>query len=455
MVQQGYKFSLYYTWKDWFATAMNWYEQLDDKQSALDNKALERAHAVWHDAIWMIKELFEQRKNYKASDFIMELVRLAFQAWASDLHLQSEKGWVYVKVRVDGILHSVVWFSHAEYEQYLAKIKFLSGIKMNISKIPQDGRFQFNTSVHGATESVDVRVNTLPGLYHDGVVMRYLESAQSLDSFVDLGFSERHIKQLEIYLAKKHWMIFVTGPTGSGKTTTLYTMLDSINTGEIKIITLEDPIEYQLAGIQQSQINAKDGYTYEQWLKAVLRHDPDIILVWETRSLDTADTIVNAALTWHLVFTTVHTNSALETLSRLISMWVKTYLLAPALQLICAQRLIRKLCPHCTTRAVATAQENKEMTMYLSSMKASVPWDGTLPQAVGCDKCNSTWYKWRQGVFELLSIDDWLRNMIIDEKPYDEMFEHIRKYWFVTMIEDWIEKVVLWLTTLDEVRKLV
>jgi len=253
-------------------------------------------------------------------------------------------------------------------------------------------------------------------------------------------------------------IIIITGPTGSGKTTTLYSILNILNTGTNKIITLEDPVEYEMSGIQQSQIDYTKGYDYETGLKAILRHDPNIILVGETRSQETAEISINASLTGHLVFTTLHTNNAIATIGRLISMDVRPYLLAPALQLILGQRLVRKVCPHCANARKASYAEDAEIKKTLDGLlnlgDIEFPeYKGEIIQANGCEQCNQTGYLGRIAILELLEINDDIRKLIIDEGTDSEIFAKARLRGFTTMQEDGILKVLQGVTTIEEVNR--
>ena len=250
----------------------------------------------------------------------------------------------------------------------------------------------------------------------------------------------------------------ITGPTGSWKTTTLYSILNTLNTGTNKIITLEDPIEYEMAGILQSQIDYTKGYDYETGLKAILRHDPDIILVGETRSQETAEIAINAALTGHLVFTTLHTNSAIASVGRLVSMDVKPYLLAPALQIIVWQRLVRKVCPHCSTTREASYAEEVEIQKTIESLEnvgnIQIPeYTGETVKANGCVLCNQTGYLGRFAILELLEVTEEIRKLIVDGGTDSEIYSKARMRGFTTMQEDGILKVLQWLTTIEEINR--
>lgn len=458
---KGYKYEVFYTSPQGFTYAMSRYTDMEIIAEQKRKSKTEQKQAAGKWAIAMIQKIFETRESMDPGDFIMELIRLAFQTWASDLHFQPQEDGLIVRIRIDGVLQELLKFTHDDFRKYLQKMKFISGTKMNINYLPQDGRFSFEaTDVDGKERKVDVRINFMPGVESESTVMRFLDPSKSISSFEQIGFSERSHEILKRNLEKNTGITIFTGPTGAWKTTTLYTILSYLNDGKRKIITLEDPIEYEVKGIQQSQINYSKWYTYEVWLKAILRHDPDIILIGETRSQETAEIAINAALTGHLVFTTLHTNSAIESIPRLTSMGVKPYMLAPALNLIVAQRLVRRICPNCGTKRDASYAEEAEIKDVLKKIsdldpRLAVPFDGKIPEIVGCDECNGTGYKWRFAVIETFEITDDLRKMIVDGKIGIDLYAKAREDGFLTLQEDGIIKMIQGKTTLDELRRVL
>jgi len=456
---KNYATKLFYTSTEAFEEAMKWYDlyEKEQEEKLQSQKLQQEARGRW--AVAMIRQLYEKRDSMEPGDFIMEMVRLAFQSGASDLHFQAEDGGVFMRIRIDGVLQQIASFAHDDFLKYLQKLKFIAGTKMNVGYVPQDGRFSFDADVDGVMCKIDARVNFMPGLLSESTVIRFLDGTKGVQTFEAIGFEGRNFDILKMNLEKHIGMNLITGPTGSWKTTTLYSILHYLNQGKEKIITLEDPIEYQVAGLQQSQINDSKGYTYELGLKAILRHDPDIILVWETRTLETAEIAINASLTWHLVFTTLHTNSAVESISRLLSMWVKTYTLAPALNMIVAQRLVRKICD-CATKREATYGETSEIDIAIKKIRdvnpsMDLPFDGKLLSVAGCEKCNYTWYKWRLAVVEVLDVTDNMKTMIIDGRTTLDLYGKARETGFLTLKEDAIIKMLHGYTTLDEIRRVL
>ena len=452
---------MFYTSKEWFDEAMKWYDEYQAQEEKIKNEIEQERVASWNSAIWTIRQVFERRWTMDTWDFITEIIRLAFQTWASDLHFQSQEDWILVRVRIDWVLKEILKFTHDDFKKYLQKIKFISGVKMNIDYIPQDGRFSFQAvDVNWETKKVDARISFLPGVVEESTVIRFLDPTKGISTFEWIWFSGRNYEILKRWIEKNTWITIFTWPTWSWKTTTLYTILNYLNDGKKKIITLEDPIEYELEGIQQSQINYNKWYDYELWLKAILRHDPDIILVWETRDKETAEIAINAALTWHSVFTTLHTNSAIESISRLTNMWLKPYMIAPSLNLVIAQRLVRQLCPHCATKRQWNFAEQSEIQEALQKIRDTNPslninFDWNVPVAVWCTECNDTGYKWRFAIIEAFEITEDIRDMISEWRKNIELYAKAREQWFLTLREDGILKMLEWKTTLDELRRIL
>ena len=393
------KYKIFYTSVEWFNEGLKWYDKLEAEEQQAKEESEKREKAEWDSAITLMKQYFLKKENLDPWEFILEMIRLWFQSWASDIHFQPKWKSITLRLRLDGILQDVVDFDVKDFWKYLQKLKFIAGVKMNIDYIPQDWRFSFDARNHEwIKKKVDARVSFMPWMSSESTVIRFLDSEKWIATFEEIWFTDKNYDILKRYISKNTWIIIVTWPTWSWKTTTLYSILNYLNTWINKIITLEDPIEYEMPWIQQSQINYSKNYDYETWLKAVLRHDPDIILVWETRSKETADIAVNAALTWHLVFTTLHTNSAIASIPRLLSMWVEPYLLAPAVQLVLWQRLVRKICPFCSTKRPASYAEQAEIEQTLKRLRylniSDIPaFDWTLVESNGCAKCNNIWYQ--------------------------------------------------------------
>lgn len=338
---------------------------------------------------------------------------------ASDIHIEPIEGAARIRYRIDGILQDVINVPEDTYKAIRNRIKYLSKMKMNITEEPQDGRFDIRIGEH----DIDVRVSLMPSAWGEVIVTRLLNPSGALVTLEKLGFNQRSLKDIEDAISKPNGAIFNTGPTGSGKTTTLYSILQKLNKPEVKIITLEDPIEYRIVGIDQSQINPEAGFDFSSGLKHALRQDPDIIMVGEIRDKDTAETALQAALTGHLVLTTLHTNSAPSAIPRMIDLGVRPFLLSGSINLIIAQRLVRKLCETCKG-------QNK-----------------------ACPACLGTGFKGRIAIIETLKITPKIEELISRQASVNEYEQVARAEGMVPMFEDGMEKVKLGLTTEAEVRR--
>ncbi len=377
----------------------------------------------------------------------------ALNLWSSDIHYDNNQENTVVRFRIDWVLVDIFSLEKKHYKLFLERLKHSSNLKLNITHIPQDGKYSLDISDH----KIDVRVSTLPTPYGENMVCRILDAKKAIINFEDLWFFWTTKRMLEKAINKKNGLILVTWPTGSWKTTTLYTILSTLNTRDRKIITLEDPIEYQLSWIIQSEVNEKNWYTFEMGLKALLRQDPDIIMMWEIRDSDTLEIATQASLTGHLVLSTLHTKSASDTLDRLINMWLKPYILASALDTIVAQRLVRKICTHCKEEKTKSPEETqiiKEMMKEIW-MKSVTAEHIKLYHWTGCEHCNNSWYKGRLWIYEILSLSDIIRNMIREWANAQEIIAEWRKLDMITMKEDGILKAIRGYTTIQEVLKVI
>lgn len=414
----------------------------------------------------------EKKKEYKSEDFnelekiikwhllkqdtdntLKSLTLWALKLWSSDIHYDNNIENITVRFRIDWVLVDIFTLEKKEYKLFLERLKHSSNLKLNITHIPQDGKYSLDID----ESKIDVRVSTLPTPYWENMVCRILDSKKVIIDFEDLWFFWTTKRMLEKAINKKNGMILVTWPTWSWKTTTLYTILSKLNTRDKKIITLEDPIEYQLPGIIQSEVNEKNGYTFEMWLKAILRQDPNIIMMWEIRDSETLNIATQASLTWHLVLSTIHTKSASDTLDRIINMGLKPYILASALDTIIAQRLVRKICIHCKEEKVKTKEESqliKEMIKDIG-MKPVKSENLKLYHWIWCKYCNNSWFKWRIWIYEIISLNEEIRNIIREWATAEEIIAESRKIDMITMKEDWILKAIKWFTTIEEIIKVI
>ncbi len=376
---------------------------------------------------------------------------------ASDLHLEAEEDGGTLRMRIDGLLQKVYFFSSLGYKSLVSRIKLLSQMKLNVEKKPQDGRFTVVLEKNESQEKIEIRVSTLPSEHGETVVMRVL-NPKSLISLEELGLRKDLYRVFIEQSQKPNGMIIVTGPTGSGKTTTLYAFLKKIKNPEIKIVTIEDPIEYHLAGISQTQVDQKRGYDFASGLKSIVRQDPDVILVGEVRDLETASIALQAALTGHLVFSTLHTNDAAGTIARLQALGEKPVNIAPALTMIVAQRLIRKICPECAEAKTIPAQTYKEMQETLKNLPEGVDALNLDPKMKilfprGCDACNNTGYKGRVGIFEAFVVDSETEDFILTSPSSSAIEKFAINKGMTTMKQDGYIKILNNVTTMEEVKK--
>ncbi|HHE67659.1 MAG TPA: type II/IV secretion system protein [Candidatus Parcubacteria bacterium] len=379
---------------------------------------------------------------------------------SSDIHLEPEEENAKLRIRIDGVLHDVVLLNLNIYKALLNRIKLLSNLKLNIKDRPQDGRFTIllpKTQKEPETE-IEVRASSLPSGYGESLVLRLL-NPKNLIEIEALGLREDLLETFKKEIKKPNGMIVVTGPTGSGKTTTLYAILKKINKPEIKIITIEDPIEYRLEGLSQTQVNPKKGYTFASGLRSIMRQDPDVILVGEIRDLETAEIACQAALTGHLVFSTLHTNDAAGAVARLIDIGVRPVSIAPALNMVVAQRLPRKVCQKCVKFVEPSKKDLKKIKHNLSGLKKEIlPKNflkGTfkIPLAQGCKNCNFTGYRGRIGIFETFLVDDEMERFILKSPSIVAMRKMAIKKGMVLMRQDGLIKVLEGITTIEEIER--
>jgi type IV pilus assembly protein PilB len=381
------------------------------------------------------------------------IVASALKAEASDIHIEAEENMVVVRFRLDGILHNIAQLPKEMQKQLISRIKLLSGLKINIFDKPQDGRF----TIFLTNDKVDVRVSTIPTGFGESIVMRLLRSAAVGLEFEDLGLRGKAYEELKRQINRPNGMIVTTGPTGSGKTTTLYAILKKLAKPEVKIITLEDPIEYRLPGINQSQIDVSKGYTFPAGLRSILRQDPDVIMVGEIRDLETAETSIQAALTGHLVISTIHTNDASGAIPRFLSMGVKPFLLSPALNAIIGQRLVRRICPACKEETTLPPELLERVKKILSELpeeeKKGIDFKNLkFYHGKGCDKCNMIGYKGRIGIYEIMLMNKEIEELILSGEVSEyKMKEVAVKNGMVTMVQDGLLKALEGITTVEEV----
>ncbi|MFH1451261.1 MAG: GspE/PulE family protein [bacterium] len=379
------------------------------------------------------------------------VLRHAVEGKASDIHIEPLRDRSRVRFRVDGTLHSSIFLPLSAHSSVVARIKILSNLKIDETRVPQDGRF--STKIDG--KSIDFRVSTFPTTTGEKVALRILDPKEGKKGFEELGLEGRNLEVVKVAIKKPYGMILSTGPTGSGKTTTLYAVLDLLNKEGVNIITLEDPVEYLMEGINQSQIKPEIGYTFAHGLRQILRQDPDIIMVGEIRDEETASLAVNAALTGHLVLSTLHTNNAVGVVPRLIDMGVNPFLIPPALGIAIAQRLVGKLCPFCREKVKPKKEVAdliaKEIESFSPAEKKVILSTDMIYEARGCKKCGNRGFSGRIGLFEALTMTKELSELILRSPSEGEITKEAMRQGMTTMKQDGILKVLEGITTIEEV----
>jgi len=395
----------------------------------------------------------------KSSDVLDDFHKLAIQTNASDVHFQTEKDIVHIRFRIDGMLQSIASIDHKTYEGIARQIKMNAHLKLNVTDQPQDGQYFFNIN----ERSVDIRVSVLPSVYGESIVMRFLDPKKGIVSLNELGFKKYSLEHIAMALAKAEGIILLTGPTGSGKTTTLYSMLDVINRPHRKIITLEDPVEYKMNGILQCEVSREESeettLTFKDGLIATLRQDPDVIMVGEIREPEVANIAFQASMTGHLVLSTIHANSSIETLARLRNLGVNSYLIAPAINMIVSQRLLRRICPHC----IGERDISKKNLEYLQGIAEKIRARGVQVNKIidkekfgkGCKYCNNTGYLGRITVAEIFVVSEKIRELIQAKENTKTILTQAISEGFINIKEDAVIKVLDGETTFEEMIRVV
>ncbi len=359
---------------------------------------------------------------------------------ASDIHFDPQDTELKIRYRVDGILRNDRSVPKNMQNIIIARVKIMGNLNITENRVPQDGRIK--TVVN--KRPIDIRLSTLPTIYGEKIVMRILDLGNALNDLDRLGFSDENYKLFHSMLEKPNGIILITGPTGSGKSSTLYAGLNYLNEEEVNIITVEDPVEYQLEGINQIQVREEVGLTFAVGLRSILRQDPDVIMVGEIRDIETAQIAIRSSLTGHLVLSTLHTNSAVESISRLIDMGIETFLLSSSLLGIMAQRLVRQVCRDCKTKRAPLEHEVKVFEKYGVTMDF-------ITEGKGCPSCNDTGYRGRLAIHEVLSIDDTIKTQILNKENPSVIREYAKSQGYKVLVEDGLEKVAAGLTTIEEV----
>jgi len=394
---------------------------------------------LFRDDSQTLKSLIEEAP---VVELVNNLLAQAVDSGASDIHVEPEETRFTVRMRVDGVLHTRMVQPFERYPAVGSRIKLIAGLDIAEKRLPQDGRITLRLS----GKDMDIRVSTAPGVFGESIVMRLLPKNRGELSLGGLGFESDHLEMLKQWLAFPNGIVLVTGPTGSGKSTTLYAALGEMRDGSNKIITVEDPVEYQVPGVTQIQAHAEIGYTFSRALRAILRQDPDTIMIGEIRDLDTAQIAIQSALTGHLVLSTLHTNDAASAFTRLVDMGLEPFLVAASVRGVQAQRLVRKLCGNCA--------EPDEAPVLLAEWHAlGRSGQGDWKRAVGCNRCHNTGYRGRMGIYELIPLTGALQQLVNRQAPLQEMKALIRKQGHRGLLEDGLIKASRGLTSIEEVMR--
>lgn len=381
--------------------------------------------------------------------FVDDIIREAIELNASDVHIEPQKEIFQIRYRIDWEIFKFYSISIENKDNLIARIKILAKLKIDESRRPQDWQIEYEYQNNNWNiEDIDMRISTFPTINWEKIVMRILKKDPKLLNINSLWFMQYNLDSIKKTLQNKEWLILISGGTGSGKTTTLYSMLNSYDPEKFNISTLEDPVEYKIAWINQSQVKNDIWYDFSQWLKTLLRQDPDIILVWEIRDRETAKLAIEASMTGHLVFGTIHSNKWVWVIERLVNMWIEPYLIASSLKMVLSQRLVKKVCSKCAQNTEISDEEKKILQTWLWSVWNSIESKIQLKKWEGCKKCLQTWYSWRIGIHELTVIDkDFSRaiNKWINNEIWTEL---CKKKWYLSLYQDALIKSAYWFISL-------
>ena len=401
-----------------------------------------------------IENIILQKEIPDTISFIDSIFDSALKENVSDIHIETTKDFLLIRFRKDGDFVIKNKISSENIATIVTRLKVLSKVKIDENKKPQDWKIVYHSET--LNETVDVRVSILPTIYWEKVVMRLLRQDDSMLNLDSIWLLDMNLEKVKNTLDSKYWIILVAWPTWSGKSTTLFSVLKNFNPLKYNISTLEDPVEYNIDFVNQSQIKPEIWYDFASGLRSLVRQDPDIIMVWEIRDKETAALSIEAALTWHMVLSTIHTNSASATIQRLINMWLEPFLIASALKMIISQRLVKKICPHCKIEhKIEPILKEKVKKELINIMDESEIDEITFYKWSWCEKCNNTWYSWRLWVHEVLEIWDYIEKYILSSASASEIKKVAQNNWMITIIQDALLKAAMWETTIEEAFTLI
>jgi type IV pilus assembly protein PilB len=445
------KVTLYFISKKGLEQTLKFYSKVLRPKAAAEEVLRVEKEENYGEMLKLMQAESEQKK--KNASQLLEIIFGAGMFYkSSDIHLEPEEHFFKLRFRVDGVLQDMLHISKDLQHPIVTRIKILSKLKLNVEDVPQDGRITF----YYLQKPIDVRVSVLPSAYGEEIVMRLLGTSAGTLKLKDLGFSAQALEVVERQLQKPNGMVITTGPTGSGKTTSLYAFLNELNEPGVKIITLEDPVEYKLEGIVQTPIDHNHDFDFAKGLRAILRQDPDIVMVGEIRDQETAETALQAALTGHLVFSTLHTNDAAGAIPRLLNMGIKPFVAAPALSAVLAQRLVRRLCQNCKKPAVLSPTVLEKIQYILKQIpkvaKVELPKELIFYHCAGCPDCHNLGYSGRVGIYEVLENTEAIQALILKENSSMAEFKKVAvSQGMITMVQDGLLKALQGLTDVEEV----
>ncbi|MGI6776030.1 MAG: GspE/PulE family protein [Patescibacteria group bacterium] len=415
------------------------------------SQAMEEELAVPKSQAIDIRQLGTVIREAPIAKVVSTILEFAVSSRASDVHIEPQPENTRVRYRIDGVLHEKLLLPKTIHEALISRIKILSGMKIDEKRIPQDGRFKFKAG----EEEVDLRVSSAPTIWGEKIVMRLLRSSGGVPDLPELGLRGLGLKRVEEAILKPNGIIIVCGPTGSGKTTTLYSAITRINNPGLNIMTIEDPVEYEIKGITQVQVNREAGLTFASAMRSFLRQDPDIIMVGEIRDQETTELAIQASLTGHLVFSTLHTNQAAGTIPRLLDLGAEPFLLASSLSLVVGQRIARRICPNCREEYQPDKTNLDELSAVLGKILPKKKEEIKFFRGKGCEQCNNTGYYGRVGIFEVLSVSEKIVKLILERAPAGEIEKQAVEEGMITMLQDGYLRVVEGVSTMEEVVRVV
>ena len=444
---------------DFWSLIKKWTAKWNNKKSSTKKVKVEDLFATWN--AWGINNkshiesdlnvswVMDKKDDTVVIDIVNDIFLHALKAKASDIHIEPREKELNVRFRVDWNFINYKSIPLNLRDSIIARIKIMAYLRIDEHRLPQDGKIAYKLFWW---KSIDMRVSVIPTIYWEKSVIRLLKKEDKPPELKSLGIMPYNLVKIKKHLKDNYWMILAVWPTGSWKSTTLFSILSQFDASEHNISTLEDPVEYRIKWVNHTQINPAIDFTFAKWLRSLLRQDPDIIMVWEIRDEETAKLAVEASITWHIVFSTIHTNSATHTIQRLVNLWVDPLLISSSLRMIISQRLARRLCDNCKVKYEANEKIRDyiiwKVWKYIKNKESLTLYKANID---GCDKCNHTWYSWRVWLYEVLEMSDKLEALMLKNASRLQLEIQAIWDWMVPIKEDWLLKVVLWETSIEEI----